>query len=128
MKETRIVVCGGRDFDDYKLLKLTLKEYINGLDIVDLNQIVVISGAARGADTLGEYFAYDYQIAVRKFPAKWDEIGKRAGWVRNAEMAKYAAEKHGVLFAFWDGKSRGTKNMIDLANRYSLEVHVVNYE
>lgn len=127
MKETRIVVCGGRDFDDYKLLKLTLKEYINGLDIVDLNQIVVISGAARGADTLGEHFAYDYQIAVRIFPAKWDELGKRAGWVRNAEMAKYAAEKHGVLFAFWDGKSRGTKNMIDLANRYGLEVHVVNY-
>lgn len=127
MKETRIVVCGSRDFDDYKLLKLTLKEYINGLDIVDLNQIVVISGAARGADTLGEHFAYDYQIAVCRFPAKWDELGKRAGWVRNAEMAKYAAEKHGVLFAFWDGKSRGTKNMIDLANRYGLEVHVVNY-
>lgn len=127
MKEIRIIVAGGRDFDDYKLLKLTLKEYINGLDIVDLNQIVVISGAARGADTLGEHFAYDYQIAVCRFPAKWDELGKRAGWVRNAEMAKYAAEKHGVLFAFWDGKSRGTKNMIDLANRYGLEVHVVNY-
>lgn len=128
MKEIRIIVAGSRDFDDYSLLKLTLKEYINGLDIADLSQVVIISGAARGADTLGEYFAYDYQIAVRKFPAKWDEIGKRAGWVRNAEMAKYAAEKHGVLFAFWDGKSRGTKNMIDLANRYSLEVHVVNYE
>lgn len=128
MKEIRIIVAGSRDFDDYSLLKLTLKEYINGLDIADLSQVVIISGAARGADTLGEYFAYDYQIAVRKFPAKWDEIGKCAGWVRNAEMAKYAAEKHGVLFAFWDGKSRGTKNMIDLANRYSLEVHVVNYE
>lgn len=128
MKEIRIIVAGSRDFDDYSLLKLTLKEYINGLDIADLSQVVIISDAARGADTLGEYFAYDYQIAVRKFPAKWDEIGKRAGWVRNAEMAKYAAEKHGVLFAFWDGKSRGTKNMIDLANRYSLEVHVVNYE
>lgn len=128
MKEIRIIVAGSRDFDDYSLLKLTLKEYINGLDIADLSQVIIISGAARGADTLGEYFAYDYQIAVRRFPAKWDELGKRAGWVRNAEMAKYAAEKHGVLFAFWDGKSRGTKNMIDLANRYGLEVHVVNYE
>lgn len=128
MKEIRIIVAGSRDFDDYSLLKLTLKEYINGLDIADLSQVVIISGAARGADTLGEYFTYDYQIAVRRFPAKWDELGKRAGWVRNAEMAKYAAEKHGVLFAFWDGKSRGTKNMIDLANRYGLEVHVVNYE
>lgn len=127
MKEIRIIVAGGRDFDDYELLKATLKEYIDGLDVVDLSQIVIISGAARGADTLGEHFAYDYGISIRRFPAKWDELGKRAGWVRNAEMAKYAAEKHGVLFAFWDGKSRGTKNMIDLANRYGLEVHVVYY-
>ena len=74
MKEIRIIVAGSRDFDDYSLLKLTLKEYINGLDIADLSQVVIISGAARGADTLGEYFAYDYQIAVRKFPAKWDEL------------------------------------------------------
>lgn len=128
MKEMRIIIAGSRDFDDYELLKHTLKQYLNGLDIVDLSQVVIISGAARGADTLGEYFAYDYQIAVRRFPAKWDELGKRAGWVRNAEMVKYAAEKHGVLFAFWDGKSRGTKNMIDLANRYGLEMHVVNYK
>lgn len=127
MKEMRIIVAGGRDFDDYELLKHTLKKYLEELDIVDLSQIVIISGAARGADTLGEHFAYDYEIAVRRFPAKWDELGKRAGWVRNAEMAKYATEKHGVLFAFWDGKSRGTKNMIDLANRYGLEVHVVDY-
>lgn len=127
MKEIRIIVAGGRDFDDYELLKATLKEYIDGLDIVDLSQIVIISGAAKGADTLGEHFAYDYGISIRRFPAKWDELGKRAGWVRNAEMAKYAAEKHGVLFAFWDDKSRGTKNMIDLANRYELNVHVVNY-
>lgn len=128
MEEIRIIVAGSRDFDDYKLLKLKLKEYIGGLDIVDLSQIVIISGTARGADTLGEHFAYDYGITIRRFPAKWDELGKRAGWVRNAEMAKYAAEKHGVLFAFWNGKSRGTKNMIDLANRYGLEVHVVNYD
>lgn len=127
MKEMRIIVAGGRDFDDYELLKHTLKKYLEELDIVDLSQIVIISGAARGADTLGEHFAYDYEISVHRFPAKWDELGRRAGWVRNAEMTKYAAEKHGVLFAFWDGKSRGTKNMIDLANRYGLEVHVVDY-
>jgi hypothetical protein len=42
-------------------------------------------------------------------------------------MAKYAAEKIGVLFAFWDGKSKGTKHMIDLAYQYGLDVHVINY-
>ena len=75
MKEMRIIVAGGRDFDDYELLKHTLKKYLEELDIVDLSQIVIISGAARGADTLGEHFAYDYEISVHRFPAKWDELG-----------------------------------------------------
>ena len=125
MKEMRIIVAGSRDFKNYDLLFEKLKDY---LQYADPNQIKFISGTARGADKLGEQFAYNCGYEVIRFPAKWDELGKRAGWVRNAEMAKYAAEKNGVLFAFWDGKSRGTKNMIDLANRYGLEVHVVNYD
>lgn len=128
VKEMRIIVAGSRDFNNYGLLKLTLKEYIESLGIVDLSQVIIVSGAAKGADTLGEHFAYDYGIDIRRFPAKWDEFGKSAGIIRNCEMAKYAAEKYGVLFAFWDGKSKGTKNMIDLAKRYGLEVHVTNYD
>lgn len=64
-----------------------------------------------------------------KFQADWDRYGKSAGYRRNAEMAKFASEEgnKGVLIAFWDGESRGTKNMIDLAKRYGLKVHVVNY-
>lgn len=132
MKEMRIIVAGGRDFKDYDLLSEKLMgylEYMADKDVVDNpNQIKFISGTAKGADILGEQFAYNYGYEVIRFPAKWDKLSKRAGWVRNAEMAKYAAEKHGVLFAFWDGKSRGTKNMIDLANKYGLEVHIVNYD
>ena len=131
MKELRIIVAGGREFNDYKLLSDTLMKYLEEVDFTDVvdnpNQIKFISGTARGADTLGEQFAYKWGYEVKKFVPDWNGLGKRAGYVRNAEMAKYAAEKTGVLFAFWDGKSKGTKHMIDLANRYGLEVHVVNY-
>lgn len=133
VKEMRIIVAESRDFNDYSLLSEKLMDYLDdnmdNKDVIDNhNQVKFISGTARGADVLGEQFAYNYGYDVIRFPAKWDELGKRAGYVRNAEMAKYAAEKYGVLFAFWDGKSKGTKNMIDLAKRYGLEVHVTNYD
>ena len=92
--------------------------------------VKIITGTARGADKLGEQYAKIAHYELSKFPADWDKLGKRAGYVRNAEMAKFAVEddSYGVLIAFWDGQSRGTKHMIDLAKRYGLEVHVVNYK
>lgn len=63
------------------------------------------------------------QIPVIHFPANWDKHGKSAGHIRNAEMAKYAD----ALVAFWDGKSKGTKGMIDYATRCNLRVKVVRY-
>lgn len=61
--------------------------------------------------------------------ANWDLYGKSAGYRRNEDMAKYAKEDTniGVLIAFWDRVSKGTKHMIDLANKYRLRVFVVNY-
>ena len=127
--ELRIIIAGSRDFNDYELLKKSAIEIITKKTMLpDLTRIV--SGGARGADTLGERFAKEFGLEVKKFPADWDGLGKRAGYVRNAEMAKFAVEddSYGVLIAFWDGQSRGTKHMIDLANKYGLEVHVVNYK
>ncbi|MCD7996506.1 MAG: SLOG family protein [Clostridiales bacterium] len=109
----------------FKNVEMIQKEIVAKRD--DISDIVIISGTARGADKLGEYYAERTNLKKR-FPADWDNLGKRAGYVRNAEMAKYAAKEVGVLIAFWDGISRGTKHMIDLANRYELEVHVVNFE
>ena len=120
-KEIRIIVAGGRDFDNYGLLSSVLTEYIGS------NEVVIISGTARGADRLGERFAADNGIEVRRFPANWNEYGKSAGIIRNCEMGNYAAQATGVLFAFWDGKSRGTKHMITFAKKHGLEVHVVEY-
>ena len=74
------------------------------------------------------YSAGTYEYEVIRFSVAWDRYGDSAGYRCNAEMAKYASEAYGVLIAFWDGQSRGTKHMIDLAKRYGLEVHVVNYK
>ena len=129
MKELRIIIAGSRDFNDYELLKKSAIEIITKKTMLpDLTRI--ISGGARGADTLGELFANEMGLEISRFIPDWDGLGKRAGYVRNAEMAKFAVEdgNYGVLIAFWDGQSRGTKHMIDLAKRYGLEVHVVNYK
>lgn len=128
MKELRVIIAGSRDFNDYKLLKKSAIEIITKKTMLpDLTRI--ISGGARGADTLGERFANEMGLEISRFISDWDGFGKRAGYVRNAEMAKFAVEddNDGMLIAFWDGKSRGTKHMIDLAKRYGLEVHVVNF-
>ena len=133
MKELRVIVAGGREFNDYELLSNSLTKYFSekvAENIIDSpSQVEFVSGTARGADSLGEKYAYAFGYKVKRFPANWDLYGKRAGYIRNEQMAKYsvADEKHGVLFAFWDGESRGTKHMIDLANKHGLEVHVVRY-
>lgn len=134
MKELRIIIASSRDFDDYDLVFETLLEFWNHLDNYPFirlfgDQVKIISGRARGANRIGEYLGEKFGLEVIGFPADWDGLGKRAGYVRNAEMAKYAMEDGncGVLIAFWDGKSKGTKHMIDLAEKNGLEVHIVRF-
>lgn len=131
MKELRVIIAGGRDFDDFPLLMNKCIEIIAEETKKDdsLEKIRIVSGTARGTDKLGEQYARIVHHEVSRFPAAWDIYGKSAGYRRNAEMAKFASEDGnvGVLIAFWDGKSRGTKHMIDLAKRYGLKVHAVNY-
>lgn len=82
---------------------------------------VVISGTARGADSEGERWAEEHNVKIQKFPANWKKEGKRAGPVRNLEMAKNADG----LVAVWDGQSRGTHNMIDKAIELGLRVFIL---
>ena len=80
---------------------------------------VIISGAARGADT-HEAYAHDHGIKLEKRPADWIKHGRRAGHIRNAEMANCAE----ALIAIWDGISPGTRGMIALAKRKRLKIYV----
>ena len=131
MKELRVIIAGSREFNDFPKLMNSSIEILTEIskNRDDLDRIRIVSGTARGADKLGEQYAKIAGYELSKFPADWDGLGKRAGYVRNAEMAKFASEddSYGVLIAFWDGQSRGTKHMIDLAKRYGLEVHIVNF-
>ena len=138
----RIIIAGDREFNDYELLKRSVLDIIFDLEcrntitgignasrVNEKHLIEFISGTARGADKLGERFVDESIWSVKRFPANWDLYGKRAGYIRNEQMAKYAMSdnNYGVLIAFWDGVSKGTKHMIDLAKKHGLEVHVVEY-
>ena len=116
----RIIVAGGRDFNDSTLMVTELNKVFGDSPNEDF---AIVSGLARGADKLAYNLAAKNEIAVHCYPAHWDKFGKSAGYKRNAQMADNADE----LLAFWDGKSKGTKHMIDLATRKGLIVTVINY-
>lgn len=116
----KIIIAGGRDFNNYALLK----EYVDKfLSTYPSDSIEIVSGNARGADKLGERYAKEHNLPVKLFPANWDKYGKRAGYLRNQEMADYA----NMLIAFWDRKSKGTNHMINIAKKAGLIVKVVYY-
>lgn len=115
----KVIIAGGRDFYNYKLLEQAVQK--SGL-FMDIDTI--ICGEARGADYLGKKYARRNNIPVLSFPADWDKYGKRAGFIRNVEMA----EAGDALIAMWDGVSKGTKHMIDTATIYKLEIYIEMYE
>ncbi len=78
----------------------------------------VVSGCAPGADRAGELWAGEHDLPVKAFPALWEKYGRSAGYRRNDEMAKYAE----ALVVVWDGSSRGTANMIEIATKRGLKI------
>lgn len=116
----KIIIAGGRDFNNYALLKGYVDKF---LSTYPSDSIEIVSGNARGADKLGERYAKEHNLPVKLFPANWDKYGKRAGYLRNQEMADYA----NMLIAFWDRKSKGTNHMINIAKKAGLIVKVVYY-
>ena len=120
----KVIVAGGRDFNDYKLLKETLNNFQQEYG----NITEVVSGTAKGADKLGEQYANENNISIKRFVPDWEGLGKKAGHVRNRKMGDYAKEHNGMLVAFWDKQSRGTKGMIDYSTKIGLKSVVVYYD
>lgn len=123
MSQVRLIIAGGRDFRDEALLfetvnELSVQAHRSG------HMLTIVSGTARGADQLGEEWARQAGVRVTKFPADWKLLGRRAGHIRNRRMAENAD----MLVAFWDGKSAGTRNMIETAKELGLRVKVVRYD
>lgn len=114
---TKLAIVGGRDFDNYSLLK----EEINELK---LNISLIISGGALGADKLGEKYADTHNIPTQIYYPNWKEYGKRAGAIRN----KLIVENSDYIIAFWNGISKGTKITIDLAKKCNKKLKIIYYE
>lgn len=120
------IIAGTRGFADYNLVKQTLFSYLKD-HYIDINDVEIVTGDVPGACFLGVKFAEEYRLALSKFYAMPEAYGEAADWVRNEQMAEYAEDRHGTVFAFWDGKSQGTQTMLALAKRHNLEIHTVLY-
>jgi hypothetical protein len=114
----KVIIAGGRDFNDIQFLLQEFKLFV-GQEIIE----AIISGMARGADTVGIEIAKLYAIPLIQMPADWSKYGKSAGYRRNEEMAQIATH---ALIA-WDGQSKGTGHMLDLAQKYKLVTKVFKY-
>jgi len=116
----RVIVAGSRGFNDYAVLQTVCDKLLAKKK--QTHNIVIISGTARGADTLGEQYARERGYTVERFPADWRQYGKAAGSIRNRLMADNA----NALIAFWDGRSAGTKNMVMEAQKKGIAVRIYN--
>lgn len=112
----RVIIAGSRKYEDYQILSNIVEFCLKRKE-----NVVILSGGARGADRLGERYARENGLPLEKWPANW-RYGKHAGKLRNAQMAEAAH----ALIAFWDGHSPGTKHMIETAKEKGLAVRVIN--
>jgi len=136
-QDYKLIVAGGRDYRDYERMKVELsrliREELMGYDVS------IVSGMANGADSMGFHYAEQYAIRSYQFLADWDNVDVPGAWVkkhangrlynaraghqRNAEMARFSDG----LIAFWDGRSRGTLNMIETMKGLGKLVRIVDY-
>lgn len=110
----RTIIAGSREYNNFEAANSILSR-------CPWKVTEVVCGEARGADAMGKQWAELNKIQVVSFPADWDNNGKAAGPIRNKEMAEYSD----AIVVFWDGVSKGTKNMVDLAIQYGLHLLLV---
>lgn len=113
----KYIIAGGRDFDNIYIMAQALDPFEE--DITE-----VVSGTARGADSIGEQWARGRDIPIKRFEPNWEQYGKSAGFIRNSEMGAYAD----AAICFWNGKSAGTKHMIQTMKFQHKPYYVFNYQ
>jgi len=110
----RTIIAGSRTITDYQQLLLAISR-------IDWTITSIVCGGARGVDSLGKKYADNNNIPIKFFIPDWARFSKGAGFIRNVSMAKNAD----ALIALWDGKSRGTKHMIDTAKDHNLRIFIL---
>jgi len=113
----KLAIVGSRNFKSFRKMYLSIQKLMEVSDIE-----LIVSGGAKGADTLAEHFADMYNIPKKIFKPDWNTFGKRAGFLRNKDIVDTADQ----VIAFWDGKSKGTKSTIDLAKEQNKLLKIIN--
>jgi hypothetical protein len=108
----KTIIAGSRTITDFQCLEKAIAE--SQIPITE-----IVSGGAKGVDTLAITYAQQHHIPLTIMRANWDKFGKSAGFRRNSEMATYGD----ALIALWDGESRGTLHMINVAKERGLRVY-----
>jgi len=116
-----VIVAGSRDIGPEHTLEIwsMIWRYHCDTPITEL-----ISGGARGIDTYAAQWAIQHGIPLKTMKADWNQFGKSAGYRRNVEMANEAD----ALLAIWDGESKGTRHMIDIAKKKGLIVTIEEFQ
>ena len=121
---TRMIVAGGRNFENYALMRSNLDRITAEIP----GKIELISGHAPGTDSLGERYARERRLRLRVFPARWDLYGKAAGVLRNQQMIDYALKRSAIAVFFWDGSSRGTRDAIRRTLKAGIDTRIIRIE
>lgn len=125
-KEFYLLIVGGRDFFDYEFL-IKKSDYLlqNHKD----KKIIIVSGLASGADSLGELYALDKGYEFIGLKAEWDKYNKFAGHIRNQKMSTLIKDKEfkGCI-CFWDNKSKGTYDMISICKKDNIPLRIYKYD
>lgn len=116
---------GSHDWTKYSSVSKVLDYYIS--QFPNYRKIIFVSGTCPGVDMLGERYAYEHDFEIREFPLEKKKYGNAAIENRNQRILNYitADNSHAVLFAFWNGKSKGTKDMLRRAKKNNIEIHKV---
>ncbi len=115
----KLAIIGSRTFNNYEILKEEVSKFVNPNEIS-----LIVSGGAKGADTLGERYAKEHNIDTKIFLADWNKYGKSAGFIRNHDIIKNCDS----VIAFWDGKSKGTAHSLNIATKNNKNIKIIRCE
>lgn len=119
-----VLVAGSRNYYDYAEFSEIMNYTLNKYGISE-----IVSGDARGADTLAERWAKENSIPIKIFKANWNMYGKSAGFIRNADMHNYLSQfKDRICICFWDGQSRGTAHNFKLCKNNNTRLVCYNFK
>jgi len=113
----KTIIAGSRTIENYRLVEEATKN-------CGWKPSIVVTGCAKGVDTLGEKWADEHGVIVERFPAEWDKYGKKAGFIRNERMADNAQ----ALILIWDGESKGSAMMLSIAKKKGLKIFEVKLD